>query len=63
MIEIISPAGFDGFFKELSDLLAAGPPDPAAIGTLAEAYGVSFGAADWLPDVIARYNLNPPPGA
>ena len=29
MIEIISPAGFEGFFRELSDLAAAGPPSTA----------------------------------
>ena len=62
MIEIISPGGFEGFFRELSDLIAAGPPDPATVGELADRYGLSFGAADWLPDLIARYNLDPPPG-
>ena len=55
MIEVISPAGFEHFFRELTDLTAAGPPDIAAIGTLAEAYGLQFGEAPWLPDVIARY--------
>lgn len=29
---------------------------------LAERYGLEFGAPDWLPDVIARYGLTPPPG-
>ncbi len=28
MIEIISPSGFENFFRELSEILAAGPPDP-----------------------------------
>ena len=63
MIEVISPAGFEHFFRELSDLTAAGPPDIAAIGALAEAYGLRFGEAAWLPDVIARYQLTPPFGA
>jgi quercetin dioxygenase-like cupin family protein len=63
MIEVISPAGFEGFFRELSDLMASGPPDPAGIAALAEKYGLSFGNADWLPDVIARYNLIAPPGS
>jgi hypothetical protein len=27
---------------------------------LAARYGVQFGQPDWLPDVIARYNLTPP---
>jgi mannose-6-phosphate isomerase-like protein (cupin superfamily) len=60
MIEVISPAGFEHFFRELSDLTAAGPPDMAAIGALAESYGLRFGEAPWLPDVIARYRLTPP---
>jgi quercetin dioxygenase-like cupin family protein len=62
MIEIISPAGFEGFFRELADLVAAGPPPPDAMGELATTYGLTFGDAAWLPDVIARYGLTPPPG-
>ena len=62
MIEVISPAGFEHFFRELTDLTEAGPPDMAAIGVLAQAYGLQFGEAAWLPDVIARYQLIPPFG-
>ena len=61
MIEVISPAGFEGFFRELSDLTAIGAPDPAAIAALAEQYELPFAQPDWLPDVIARYHLTPPP--
>ena len=60
MIEIISPSGFENFFRELSEMLAAGPPDPEQMIPLAVRYGVRFGTPDWLPDVIARYNLTPP---
>jgi Cupin domain len=63
MIEIISPAGFEGFFREVTDLAAAGPPPFDQIAALATGYGLEFGEADWLPDVIARYGLTPPPGA
>ncbi len=62
MIEIISPAGFEDFFVELSDLIAAGPPDRAVIGALGDRYGLQFAQPEWLPDVIARYGLTPPPG-
>ncbi|MDR3544524.1 MAG: cupin domain-containing protein, partial [Candidatus Limnocylindrales bacterium] len=55
MIEVISPAGFEGFFRELSDMTAVGAPDPAAIATLAAQYDLPFAQPDWLPDVIARY--------
>jgi hypothetical protein len=61
MIEIISPAGFEGFFRELADLVAAGPPAFDQMAALAASYGLEFGEAEWLPDIIARYELNPPP--
>jgi quercetin dioxygenase-like cupin family protein len=60
MIEIISPSGFENFFRELSEILAAGPPDPEQLMPLAARYGVQLGQPEWLPDVIARYSLTPP---
>jgi quercetin dioxygenase-like cupin family protein len=62
MIEVISPAGFEGFFRELAALSAANAVTPDALGRLSEAYGLPFATPAWLPDVIARYNLTPPPG-
>lgn len=62
MIEVISPAGFEGFFKELSELAVAGPPSFDTVAEIATRYGLEFGMPDWLPDVIGRYNLNLPPG-
>ncbi len=61
MIEIISPAGFEEFFREFADMAEAGPPDFEAVAELAERYQLPFAQPDWLPDVIARYNLTPPP--
>ena len=58
MIEIISPAGFEHFFRELVDLLAAGPPGATDVPDLAERYGLQFGEPDWLPDVARRYGLS-----
>ena len=60
MIEIISPAGFEHFFRELSELLAAGPPQDGEIGAIAERYGLQFGQPDWLPGLASRYGLTPP---
>src|ERR671917_2922122 len=40
MIEIISPAGFEHFFHEVSELITNGPPDPASVGGVAERYGL-----------------------
>src|SRR5207247_1701607 len=41
MLEIISPAGFEGFFDELVDMPRdAGPPDPQAMEELSRRYGL-----------------------
>jgi quercetin dioxygenase-like cupin family protein len=61
MIEVISPAGFENFFRELAGMTAAGPVDFEVIGKLAERYQLPFAEPDWLPEVIARYNLTPLP--
>ena len=62
MIEVISPVGFEQFFREFVDMTDAGAPDPEAIAELAGRYQLPFARPEWLPDVIARYNLTPPPG-
>lgn len=61
MIEVIQPAGFEGFFWELAEQMASGPPDPEMIGKLAEEYGLQFAEAEWLPGIISRYDLPHPP--
>jgi quercetin dioxygenase-like cupin family protein len=61
MIEIISPAGFEDFFRDLAALVAAGPPAFDTVAALAATYGLTFGDAEWLPDIIARFGLNPLP--
>jgi quercetin dioxygenase-like cupin family protein len=61
MIEIISPAGFEGFFRGFADINDVGPIDVAAVAALAADYGLPYAEPDWLPDVIARYGLTPPP--
>jgi quercetin dioxygenase-like cupin family protein len=60
MIEIISPAGFENFFRELSELIASGAPQEGQIPDLAERYGLQFGRPDWLPGLISRFGLTPP---
>lgn len=62
MIEVISPAGFEHYFKAMTALFESGPPDPQKIADLAETYGLVFGQAPWIDDVVKRYNLTPPPG-
>jgi quercetin dioxygenase-like cupin family protein len=63
MIEVISPAGFEHFFRELADMVAGGPPQFPDVTALADKYGLQFGQPEWLPELISRYNLTPPPGA
>lgn len=63
MIEVISPPGFERFFRELADLNESGPPDPSQMAEVTHRYQLSLAEPDWLPDVIARYGLTPPPGA
>jgi quercetin dioxygenase-like cupin family protein len=56
-IELILPGGFEGYFAQLSPLLAdAGAPDPAAIASLAEAYGIEFDFAG-VPALCERFGL------
>ncbi len=64
MIEIISPAGLEELFRELADLTEAGEePTMEVVADLDARYEARFAEADWLSDVIRRYNLTPPPGA
>ena len=62
MIEVISPAGFERFFREMTDMTAIGRPDPGDVAALAARYRLPFAQPDWLPDLIARYELTPPAG-
>ncbi len=72
IIEVITPGGFESYFRELSELLASEPDPPAgsegsaslhesgAFAKLAAKYGLTYGNPDWLDGVVARYGLNPP---
>jgi quercetin dioxygenase-like cupin family protein len=56
-IELIFPGGFEGYFERLSPLLqAAGMPDPSAIQSLAEEYGIEF-QFDSVPGLCERFGL------
>ena len=57
MIEIISPAGFEHFFREVAELIAAGPAAAGQGGDLAERYGLQFGEPEWLPGIVERFGL------
>ncbi len=61
MIEVISPAGFEHFFWTLGELMASSGPAPEQVAALAVKYGLVFEHPPWIDDIIARYNLTPPP--
>ena len=59
LIEIITPAGFERYFEELSEArrAAANPDDLAARReALSRRYGLEF-FPEWIPELKARYNL------
>jgi mannose-6-phosphate isomerase-like protein (cupin superfamily) len=58
MIEIITPAGFEHFFREVCEMVAAGPDTAGDAEAMADRYGLRFEEPDWLPDIIARYGLD-----
>jgi len=63
MIEIISPAGFEKYFVELAEAVAAagGLPDPSTMGAIAGPFGLSFDLSE-VPDLVARHGLLSPGG-
>jgi quercetin dioxygenase-like cupin family protein len=63
MIEIISPGGFEHFFRELVELSESGPPPFETVAPIAERYGLEMGQPEWLPELMERFNLQLPPGA
>jgi quercetin dioxygenase-like cupin family protein len=58
MIEVISPAGFELFFRAVVDLLESGDADPERGAALAAEHGLEFVDTPWLADVVRRFGLN-----
>ncbi len=56
LLEIISPAGFENYFRELAPLLAAEPRDASAIGKVVARYklDIDFGT---IPVLAERHGL------
>lgn len=59
IIEVITPGGFESYFRELSELLIAGGASDA-FARLAAKYGMTYEDPDWYRDVVARYGLTRP---
>jgi quercetin dioxygenase-like cupin family protein len=62
MIEVIAPAGFEHFFRDLVDITSQRPPQPEEIAAIGDRYGLPFAQPAWLPDIVERYGLTPPAG-
>ena len=59
ILEIISPAGFEGFFAELVDLGGVTSADPQTLGALCERYGLEMNP-DSVPELLRRFDLRFP---
>ncbi|TPL02164.1 cupin domain-containing protein [Mesorhizobium sp. B2-4-16] len=56
LLELISPAGFEGYFRELAPLLAAQPLDEAAIGEIVARYELDIDLSS-IPALAERHGL------
>jgi mannose-6-phosphate isomerase-like protein (cupin superfamily) len=59
ILEIIAPAGFEGFFDELVDLGGVAQADPATLGEICERYGLEMDPAS-VPGLVERFDLRFP---
>ena len=57
LLEIISPSGFENYFRELAPLLAADERDEAAIGEVVARYELEIDF-DTIPVLARRHGLN-----
>ena len=56
ILEIISPAGFEDFFEELSDMGGVANVDPEVLGELNERYGLEMNP-DSIPGLVERFGV------
>lgn len=60
LLEVITPAGFEGYFSRLGEVLrAGGPPDLQAIAAVAEDFGVDIDASS-VPRLVQAHGLRLP---
>lgn len=56
ILEIIAPAGFERYFEELSDMVAAMQRDPDDLAALSERYGLEM-KPESIPELLERFDL------
>ena len=61
-LELIAPAGFEGYFAEAASMFRADAPDMEAFAALSERYGLDMDF-DSAPVLAARHGLEMPPEA
>ena len=59
IIEIISPAGFENFFRELAEVYATGQPDIARFADLCQRYALEMNPES-VPGLCKRFGLSHP---
>jgi mannose-6-phosphate isomerase-like protein (cupin superfamily) len=59
ILEIIAPAGFEGFFAELVDLGGVAQADPATLGELCGRYGLEIDPSS-VPGLVERFGVRFP---
>ncbi len=59
IIEIISPAGFENFFRELAQVYATGEPDLTAFADLCSRFALEMDPTS-VPGLCERFGLNHP---
>jgi mannose-6-phosphate isomerase-like protein (cupin superfamily) len=57
LLEIISPAGFENYFRELGAMMADGSFSPERRAEAAARYELPAAGTDWIADLKARYGL------
>lgn len=56
IIELITPAGFEEFFRRSAELVAGGEVDEERMEAMAAEFGTTV-SMDWVDDLAARYGL------
>ena len=62
VLEIISPAGFENYFRELGAELSSGPPDPQRLAALCARYAIDMDMSS-IPGLIQRFGVRFPGGS
>jgi mannose-6-phosphate isomerase-like protein (cupin superfamily) len=57
LLEIISPAGFENYFREFGHMIEAGTFSPEGRAEVEARYELSAAGVDWIADLKARFGL------